>query len=218
MNRRRYQQGAANAWVVVAIVAIMLFIGAASAAVWAYASYTEQRNDVESRIKLAEAKAAKDQQEKDQKEFDEREKNPRAEFVGPAEYGRLSFRYPKTWSVYIEKDGRNRGDYVAYLHKDYIAPANDQTNRYMLRVEILNQDYAAVLKNYESKIKSGDLRSSSPEYNGIPSTRIDGAFDKELRGSVVLMQVRDKTIRLSTDAESFRPDFDEILGTVSFME
>lgn len=207
-----------NGWLIVAIGAIVLFLISTALAAWAYMSYIEQRSDVAGKIKLAEAEAAKIQQEKDQKEFDEREKNPRMEFVGPAEYGRLSFWYPKTWSVYIERDGSNRSDYKAYLHKDIIAPLSDRESRYMMRVEILNRDFDAVLKEYESKIKKGELKTSTPEYNGIASTRIDGVFDKTLHGSVVLMRVRDKTIRLSTDSENFRPDFDAVLETVDFIK
>lgn len=45
-----------------------------------------------------------------------------------------------------------------------------------------------------------------------------GTFEKELRGSVVLMKVRDKTIRFSTDADTFKPDFQTILGTVKISE
>ena len=87
-----------------------------------------------------------------------------------------------------------------------------------MRLEILNKSLDDTLKQYESQLKKGDLKSSNVEYNGIASTRLDGAFTKELRGSVVLMKVRDKTIRLSTDADTFRPDFDAVLATVDFEE
>lgn len=120
--------------------------------------------------------------------------------------------------MYIENDGSNRRDYSAYLHREIVPSTSDKASRYMLRVEIINRNFDTVLREYESKISKGELKSSAVEYNGILSTRIDGAFDKELHGSVVLMRVRDKTIRLSTDAESFRPDFNTILSTVKFVE
>ena len=60
--------------------------------------------------------------------------------------------------------------------------------------------------------------SSSVEYNGNSATRLDGAFSKELRGSVVLMKVRDKTIRFSTDADTLKPDFQAVLETVKYVE
>lgn len=35
---------------------------------------------------------------------------------------------------------------------------------------------------------------------------------------MVLMKVRDKTIRFSTDADTFKPDFQTILSTVKISE
>ena len=82
----------------------------------------------------------------------------------------------------------------------------------------LNSDFDKVLSQYANQLKKGELTSSSVEFNGNAATRLDGAFSKELRGSVVLMRVRDKTIRFSTDADVFKPDFQAILDTVKFVQ
>ena len=191
---------------------------ASALGVWALLAYTEQKADVDGKISLAVAAGVKKQAEEDEAKFQESYKNPRIEFVGPSEYGRLSFMYPKTWSVYVEKDGTDRGDYKAYLHPVSVPSISGKDSRYALRVEILNKNFDDTLKQYESQLKKGELKSSNVEYNGNAATRLDGAFSKELRGAVVLMKVRDKTIRLSTDADSFKPDFDTLLGTVKFVE
>ena len=91
-------------------------------------------------------------------------------------------------------------------------------NKLALRLETLNSDLNKTLDQYASLLKKGDLTSSSVEYNGNTATRIDGAFSKDLRGSVVLMKVRDKTLRFSTDADTFKPDFEAILKTVKFVQ
>ena len=85
-----------------------------------------------------------------------------------------------------------------------------KNSRFALRLEIINKNMDTVLNDYQSRLKKGELTSSSTEFNGISATRIDGTFEKELRGSVVLMKVRDKTIRFSTDADTFKPDFQTI--------
>ena len=95
---------------------------------------------------------------------------------------------------------------------------SSKESRYALRLVILNKDYDEVVKEYADRLKKGELTSSTPEYNGNASIRFDGAFTKELRGSVVLMRVRDKTIRLSTDADVFKPDFDAVLETIKFVQ
>lgn len=213
-----FRRGSATGWMIMAICGITLFLVASALGVWALLAYTEQKADVDGKISLAVAAGVKKQAEEDEAKFQESYKNPRIEFVGPSEYGRLSFMYPKTWSVYVEKDGTDRGDYKAYLHPVSVPSISGKDSRYALRVEILNKNFDDTLKQYESQLKKGELKSSNVEYNGNAATRLDGAFSKELRGAVVLMKVRDKTIRLSTDADSFKPDFDTLLGTVKFVE
>ncbi len=202
---------------IAAVCGIALFLAAAAFAVWSFMAYTEQKTDVEGKTKLAVAEAVKRQSEEDQKKFNEEYKKPYLDFSSPSEYGRVSFEYPRTWSVYVENDGSNRRDYKAYLHPVAVPPISDRSNLYAVRLEIINQDYDDVLRQYEQLLKRGDLSSSTPEYNGHASTRLDGRFSETVRGSVVLMRVRDKTIRLSSDAETFKDDFAQLLSTIDFI-
>lgn len=213
-----YKKGSANPWMIVAIGGLVLFLVAGAAAVWFFLQYKEQKTDVDGKIKVAVAEGKREQMEIDDKNFQEKYKDPRLEFVGPAEYGRVSFMYPRTWSVYVDKDGSDRGDYNAFMHPVSVPPVASKDSRFALRLEIINKDYDTVLKTYEGLLKKGDLTSSTPEFNGNASTRLDGAFSKELRGSAVLMRVRDKTIRFSTDADTFKPDFEAVLNTVKFIQ
>ncbi len=219
MNMRyRREQGSVNGWMVGTFGCLVLFLIAGSLAIWAYMQYSHEKNNVDSKVAIEVAKGKGEQAEIDQKKFSEEAKNPRIEFVGPSEYGRVSFMYPKTWSVYIENDGSNRGDYKAYFNPVAVPSASNKASRFALRLEIINKNLDTVLNDYQSRLKKGELTSSSTEFNGISATRIDGTFEKELRGSVVLMKVRDKTIRFSTDADTFKPDFQTILGTVKIAE
>ena len=218
MKRDKKERGSVNGWMVGTIGCLILFLIAGSLAIWAYMQYSHEKSNVDSKVAIEVAKGKSEQAESDQKKFSEEAKNPRIEFVGPSEYGRVSFMYPKTWSVYIENDGSNRGDYKAYLNPVAVPSASNKASRFALRLEIINKNLDTVLNDYQSRLKKGELTSSSTEFNGISATRIDGTLEKELRGSVVLMKVRDKTIRFSTDADTFKPDFQTILGTVKIAE
>lgn len=218
MKRDKKERGSVNGWMVGTIGCLILFLIAGSLAIWAYMQYSHEKSNVDSKVAIDVAKGKSEQAESDQKKFSEEAKNPRIEFVGPSEYGRVSFMYPRTWSVYIENDGSNRGDYKAYLNPVAVPSASNKASRFALRLEIINKNLDTVLNDYQSRLKKGELTSSSTEFNGISATRIDGTFEKELRGSVVLMKVRDKTIRFSTDADTFKPDFQTILGTVKIAE
>lgn len=217
-HKHIYHKGMANSWMVLAIGAFVMFLIAGSLAIWVYSLYAEQKSDVNGKIKVAVVEAKKEQADEDYVKFQEDYKNPKLEFVGPDEYGRVSFFYPKTWSVYIDKDGSDRGDYEAYFHPKSVPPIKSKESKFMMRMEIINKDFDTVLNTYASQLKKGDLTSSTPEYNGIASTRLDGAFSKDLRGAVVLMRVRDKTLCFSTDADTFKPELEAVLATLKVVQ
>lgn len=216
------QSGAVNGWMIGTIAAVVLFLIAGSLAIYMYVLYNNQKTDVDGKIDIAVAKATSEQSEIERKRYNEEAKNPRVEFVSPSEYGRVSFMYPKNWSVFVQDDGSDRKDYKAFLHPGVVPPTEtrgrNSVNRFALRLEVLNTNFDRVLEEYSKRLEDGDIRSSSVEYNGNSATRLDGLFDDEIRGSVVLMRVRDKTIRLSTDADTFKPDFADVLDTVSYQQ
>jgi len=218
ITRNRSERGSVNGWMVGTIGCLILFLVAGSLAIWAYMQYSREKSSVDSKVAIEVAEGRRKQAEYDQGQCLEQAKSQRIEFVGPTEYGRVSFLYPKIWSVYIANDGSDRGDYKAYLHPVSVPSTTNKSSRFALRLEIINKNMDTVLNDYQSRLKKGELTSSSTEFNGISATRIDGTFEKELRGSVVLMKVRDKTIRFSTDADTFKPDFQTILSTVKISE
>lgn len=217
MNRtlRKNEQGAA----VGSIIAISLLglglVVLAGLSIWLYLQYSEQKSHVDSKIKVAVAEAQRSQSEADDKKFVQREKEPNRDFVGPNDYGRVSFKYPKTWSVYIDQDASKGGTFSAYFNPVKV-PHVSNLQRYALRVVIENTDYASVVKSYENKIKTGDLKIRTTSSNGESGTRLDGSFTNDIRGAVVIYKVRDKTLSIFTDANTFKPDFENIIKTIKY--
>ena len=210
-----FQSGAISG-VLVAIIGLSVGIVALGGlAAWAYVNYADQKSNVQARVDRAVASAEKDQAEKDETKFAEREKEPNREFAGPSDYGRLSFMYPKTWSVYIGSDGSRGGDYEAYLNPVTV-PSVKSDARYALRVTISEKSYEDVVNSYEGLVKKGDLKTSTTSANGQNGTRLDGSFTKDIRGAAVIYKIRDKTAILQTDADTFKPDFEKIIKTINF--
>jgi hypothetical protein len=201
----------------IAIIGLtILVLGAGSAAIWAYVNYNEQKTNVDGKVDLAVAEAKKAQGDIDEAKFAEREKEPNRQFVGPDDYGRLTFTYPKTWSVYIARDvTKGSGTYEGYLNPVTV-PSVSPTQQYALRVLIEEKDYGQVVQSYDALVKKGDLKSSTTSANGQNGTRIDGNFTKDIRGSAVIYKIRDKTMTLRTDADTFKPDFENIIKTIKF--
>jgi len=194
---------------------IILVLATGSFGIWAYMNYDEQHKNVQGKIDLAVAEAKKEQGDIDDKKFTEREKEPNRVFVGPDDYGRLTFDYPKTWSVFEAKDISNGGAYEAYLNPVTVPPINAK-QQYALRVTIQEKDYDQIVRSYESLVKKGDLRNSATSANGHSGTRLDGNFTKDIRGAAVIYKIRDKTITLRTDADTFKPDFEKLIKTIDF--
>lgn len=198
---------------IIGLIALVLLTG--GMAIWAYFSYNDQKTNVDGKIDLAKAEAKKQQADDDEVKFAQREKEPNRQFAGPDDYGRLVFDYPKTWSVYEARDVSRGGTYEAYLNPITVPPVS-ATQQFALRVTIEEKDYDQVVKSYEALVKKGDLRTSATSANGNNGTRIDGNFTKDIRGSAVIYKVRDKTVTLRTDADTFKPDFENIIKTINF--
>lgn len=203
------------ATLVVAIVMTVLFIGAGALAVWAYLQYNDQKTDVQGKVDVAVADAKKKQADDDASKFAQKEKEPNRMFVGPDDYGRVTFDYPKTWSVYNATDVANGGTFQAYLNPVAVPPVSN-AQQFALRVTIDTNETDSVIKSYNSRVKSGDLKSSPIEVNGVQGTRLDGLFDKNTRGAAVIFKIRDKTLTIRTDANTFIDDFNKLVQTIKF--
>lgn len=203
-------------WFIIGVIAVIVAVIAAGLAGWSYYTYNENKNTIDTQIEVAEAAARKEQADKDAADFAEKEKQPNREFAGPDDYGRLSFSYPKTWSVYVDKEGTTSGSaYEAYLNPISVPPVTDQ-QQFALRVVIEQVDYDKEIATYDSAVKKGDLKTSAVTINNTQGTRLDGTFSKDIRGSAVVFKIRDKVVTLRCDADTFKGDFDAIIATISF--
>lgn len=215
MKRIAREGGAANTWLIVGIVFIFTTVIATGGMIWALINYFDQKDNVDTKVATAVATAKKEQADADEEKFTEREKEPNRQFVGPDDYGRLSFDYPKTWSVYVDKDASSGGIYQAYLNPVSVPPVSN-SQQYALRVTIESKDYDQVINGYDSLVKKGDLKTSAVKADNQSGTRLDGNFNRNIRGSAVIFKIRDKTVTIRTDANTFKKDFDKIIKTITF--
>jgi len=215
--RRTIETGAINAsiFAIVALVLLVLVFGSFS--IWAYINYINQKQDVDSKISQAVAKAVLNQSNKDETAFAAREKEPMRQFVGPSDYGRLTFDYPKTWSAYQATDVSQGGGvtYQAYLNPILVPPVSD-TTKFALRITIQQMTYDQTLASYQKLIQKGDLKSSVYSDGNLTGTQLVGNFNKDIYGTAVLIKMRDRTLTLRTDGDVFNDDFMALLKTVKF--
>lgn len=194
---------------VIALIAVSVLSG------WLYFQYRDRKSDIDSKVDAAVALAKKEQADLDEVKFAEREKQPNREFVGPDDYGRVTFNYPRTWSVHVSKDSVSGGVYQAYLNPIVVPPISS-SELFALRLTIKQENYDKAVTSFSSLVKSGKLNSSPVTVDDTSGTRFDGNFTANLRGSLVIFKIRDKTVTIRTDANTFKDDFDAIINTIKF--
>jgi len=206
----------------IAIIALSLvsltFIGLF---IWMMTEYNTVKENVDGQIADAVVKAVDENTTKLEDEFTVREKYPFKTFAGPADYGELTFEYPKTWSVYVAKDAANRGDFEAYLNPVEVYEVSDETIN-ALRVAVKDEGFDEVAEEYQRELE-GDQPTLKLESvtigkgNNITANRYTGVIPgTELNGIVVIFKIRDKTAVLQTDSVLFQNDFDTLLSSVRF--
>ena len=217
MYRNISQRGGVNAQLIAIIGLLVVAVGLSGLSAWLYVQYSDQKTNVDSKIAVAEAAARKLQAEEDDIKIKAIEEEPNREFAGPEDYGLLSFKYPKNWSVYVAEDPSTGGkSFEAFLSPVVVPPITSKTARFALTVVIENKAYDETLEKYRKSIEKGELTSAPITANGHDGTRLDGIIAKDIRGSAALFRVRDKTITITTQAETFREYFDAIIATVDF--
>ena len=217
-KNRNYQPGLVHWSTIIVIVLSVLFAGAGAFGIWAYLQYTNARSDVDGQIEVAVSAAEKEQAEKLHNEFLEEEKKPNYTFTGPEDYGSVSFSYPKTWSVYEAKNQTNdKSTYEAYFNPRIVPPVSPK-EQFALRMTIESTAYGNVVDRYAKLVKQGKLKSSTFSSQGVNGTRLDGNFSNDIRGSAIVIKIRDKTLTLRTDSDTFKSDFDSLISTLDFVQ
>lgn len=213
--RHHSERGAISGLQVAVIGLSVLVLGLGSFGIWAFVAYNEAQGDVDSKIAIAVAQAKEEKGDEDEAKFAEREKQPSRVFKAPDDYCGLTFQYPKTWSTYESEQISNGSDFKAYLNPDVVPPVTS-SQQYALRVVIEQKDYDNVVSQYDGLVQKGDLKQSSTSSNGNQGARLTGNFSKNIRGDAVVYRCRDKTITIRTDADTFKSDFQSIIGTINY--
>lgn len=206
----------------IAIIALSLisltFIGLF---IWMFVQYDDARTDVDGKIADAVVAAVDENTMKLENEFAEREKYPFQTFAGPADYGELTFEYPKTWSVYVAKDAHSGGDFEAYFNPVEVNEVSNETIA-ALRVKIVNRSFDDVAADYQRDLEGDEPRLKLESVtigndNKITANRYTGKIpNTEFTGYIVIFKIRDKTAIMQTDSVLFESDYNNLLGTVRF--
>jgi hypothetical protein len=177
----------------------------------------EVNSNQDGKIELARSEGRAEQQALDNINHARLEKNPWLEFIGPASYGTLRFKYPRTWSLYVRNDASRGGNFEAFFNPGGINPnPESDLTKSALRVTIFSRRFDEVIQQYSAAMANGSLNMEVIRVNNDNANQYVGFFSNNVRGKAVVFGVRDKTVVLRTDAMLFEEDFDELVKTITF--
>lgn len=211
------QEGSTVTIVIITVLSV-LFIGTAVFAISSYSQGQDYKNNSDKKAAEAVESAKEQQQNELERKFDEEAKKPNTTYKGPVSYGSVAFDYPKTWSAYVSEGESELIN--GYFHPQ-IVPGTDSDTAFALRVELVNSPYAQTVEQYESDISSGNLKARAY----VPPKMVDTAnvqpgllYEGDLgdgqtakNGAMLVIQVRDKTLKVYTESANFMGDFNNIV-------
>lgn len=215
------QRGRMDALLIPLIVMSVLFVAGASFGIWAYMSRQDYKYNTDQKVEAAVAVAEEKTSSAKDVEFIEKEKQPFVSYTGPAPYGSLKVVYPKTWSAYVNEKANNKSPVDAYFHPKFV-PAAENDPSYALRVQITDVPYASSLKSFDSQVKSGKVKATPyipAQAANITGVRLDGEIMTNKQGSMIIVPIRDKSLKIWTESQDFVKDFNEtILPNYTFSQ
>lgn len=214
-----YHQSKKSKKIFIIVLLVLALAGSLGFGFWAYSNMMDYKNKSDKIAADAVTVAKKNQAALLQAQFDEQSKSPNKTFNGSPTYGSVSFNYPKTWSAYV--DATNSAQPInAYFHPNEV-PGVQSRAAYALRFELLNTDYSQVMQQYTSQSSQGQLTSKAyipKKLQGIanvsPGSYLTGQINtqnQDLRGNMLIIKVRDKTLKISTESSEFTADFNKIV-------
>lgn len=201
------------------VITILLLVATSGFAIWSFMGRQDYKNNVDQKIESAVAVAVKTAETQKDNEFTEKEKLPLTSYQSPSDLGSIVVKYPKTWSSYVDSTGRGSSPLDGYFHPATVPGLNSGT-AYALRLEVVSRSFSEVVKSYDTLVKSG--KSTAQAYqpvnvNDVVGVRIEGSIDNQKQGIMIILPLRDKTIKLYTESNQFYNDLDNnILPNFSF--
>lgn len=197
-------------WVIGFGITVFLFLLAAGFALWALGQRNDFKNNSDKKVTAAVTNAVNETEARKEAEYVEREKDPLVEYTGPAAFGSVKVKYPKTWSAFITENDKNATPINGYFHPDFV-PGLQSGVSIALHLEVIDSDYTKELGKFDGSSKSGKVKVIPLTHQGVTGARIDGEVVPGKKGSIVLLPLRDKTLKLTAETEKFIGDFNDII-------
>lgn len=210
---RTSQSGQINALLIPLVLSVLLLFGAIGFGAWAFTSRQDYKDNVDSKVVKAVEIAKKETETAKDNEFTEREKEPLKDYRGPSQFGSVIIKYPKTWSGYVDDTGRSTAPVDGYFYPSTVPGIQSETS-YALRLQVVNRDFSTELRSYDSAVKQGTVKVESYKPKNVPDVvgaKLQGEIASKKQGILIMLPLRDKTIKIYTESDKFYNDFNTFI-------
>lgn len=219
--RKHNQTGSVHTSVLVAGVMSLLFVLTLIMALVFFMGKSDIEKNLDTKVQAGVEAQSKIIEAKKDAELAEKEKSPTKTFTAASTVGSVSFAYPKTYSAYVEEQQSGSTKPLnAYFHPN-IVPKDDSKVQYALRVEVTTSSYDTELRSANTSQASGKVKVNAYAAAAVPSilgSRIDGEFITGKQGILILLPIRDKTLRIWTESKEAFADFEKyVLPSLTFV-
>lgn len=202
------ERGQIDPLIVPLVISVVMILGLAGFGLWSYISFVDERDNTQEKIDVAVQEAEAAITTELEADFTEREKEPYLNYVASNTVGSLSVTYPKTWSGFVsESSGTTPLD--AFFHPGFVPDSNDV--QYALRVSVEEKDYNREVSELQKDVESGELTVTTITVSGEQGLRFDGEIENDTFGAIVLLPLRDKTIKVWTESQVYVDDLTNIV-------
>lgn len=215
------QEGAATGVLVIAVLGAFL-MASLGFGLWAFVGREDYKKNSDAKVAQAVAVAEEVLSAKKEAEFAEREKSPLKTYTSPSAQGSVSFSFPKTWSALVTESSQanDAKPLDGYFAPNYLPSITSTTTSFALRLELVSQSYDQVIQPYNTQATSGTVKVTAfkPEkVSSILGVKIDGTISNNKQGIMVVLPLREKTLKIWTESTNFAADFnDTILPSLTF--
>jgi hypothetical protein len=205
------QSGAINALLLPLLVALLLLVGVAVFGVWAFGSRQDYKDNVDAKIATAVTAAKADEDKVKDAQFAEEQKNPLKTYTGPAAYGSVTINYPKTWSGYVSDTDGNDPFVDGYFSPGVVPDTQDQKSSFAFRVQVSSQSYSESLQSFQNQEGVTIQPYSLPKVPNVVGVIVRGAIEQDRQGIMVILPLRNTTLKFWTESDAFTGDFNNII-------
>lgn len=201
------------------VITVLLLFATLVFAIWSFGKMQDYKNNSDQKSAAAVAAANSQLKNELQAQFDEQSKSPLKSYTTPAQYGSVKLVYPKTWSAYVVESGNSGTVVDGYFYPDFVPNITDKNN-YYLRIQMVSTAYTDVLNSFSGAVKQGAVKVSAfaPEQvkGAAAGVKISGQITPEKQGTMIVLPIRDKTLKLWTENDQAAADYATVLKNLTY--